>query len=55
MSVFDLLSAIDFAEKLFKHLEKSKERFEVKLMMLNLISRLIGVHKVDYLLSCVVS
>ncbi|XP_062507467.1 protein SDA1 homolog isoform X2 [Corticium candelabrum] len=35
----------DFAEKLFKHLEKSKERFEVKLMMLNLISRLIGVHK----------
>ena len=37
---------IDFAEKLFKQLEKSKDRFEVKVMLLNLISRLIGVHKV---------
>jgi protein SDA1 len=35
----------DFAEKLFKQLEKSKDRFEVKVMILSLISRLIGVHK----------
>ncbi|KAL5012793.1 hypothetical protein ScPMuIL_011344 [Solemya velum] len=35
----------DFSEKLFKQLEKSTERFEVKLMMINLISRLIGVHQ----------
>lgn len=48
LSICALLFArlTDFAEKLFKHLEKSKERFEVKLMILNLISRLIGVHKV---------
>ncbi|XP_072040990.1 protein SDA1 homolog [Amphiura filiformis] len=34
-----------FAEKLFKQLESSTERFEVKLMMMNLVSRLIGVHQ----------
>jgi len=33
-----------FAEKLFKQVESSKERFEVKLMMMNLIARLIGIH-----------
>uniref|UniRef100_A0A4W3HDJ1 Protein SDA1 n=1 Tax=Callorhinchus milii TaxID=7868 RepID=A0A4W3HDJ1_CALMI len=36
----------DFAEKLFKQLESSKERFEVKMMMMNLISRLVGIHEV---------
>lgn len=35
----------DFAEKLFKQLEATTERFEVKLMMMDLISRLIGVHQ----------
>ncbi|KAG1670639.1 Protein SDA1 [Nymphon striatum] len=34
-----------FAEKLYKHVDKMTERFEVKLMVLNLISRLIGVHQ----------
>ena len=38
---------LEFAEKLFHKLEKCKERFEVKLMHLNLISRLIGIHKVS--------
>ncbi|XP_053608072.1 protein SDA1 homolog [Plodia interpunctella] len=33
-----------FAEKLFKQLESSNERFEVKLMTLDVISRLIGLH-----------
>lgn len=33
-----------FAEKLFKQLESSNERFEVKLMHLDVISRLIGLH-----------
>lgn len=33
-----------FAEKLFKQLESSNERFEVKLMLLDVISRLIGLH-----------
>lgn len=37
---------IDFAEKLFKQLEDSKERFEVKIMMMELISRLAGIHEV---------
>ncbi|XP_071477530.1 protein SDA1 homolog [Diadema antillarum] len=36
--------AQDFAERLFKQLEKTTERFEVKLMMINLISRLVGIH-----------
>ncbi|KAK7086656.1 Protein SDA1 [Halocaridina rubra] len=35
----------DMAERLYKRLEKMNERFEVKLMMMNLISRLIGIHK----------
>lgn len=33
-----------FAEKLFKQMEASNERFEVKLMALDVISRLIGLH-----------
>ncbi|XP_022100354.1 protein SDA1 homolog isoform X2 [Acanthaster planci] len=33
------------AEKLFKQLESSNERFEVKLMMINLVSRLVGIHE----------
>ncbi|CAG5124076.1 unnamed protein product [Candidula unifasciata] len=35
----------DFCEKLFQQLEKTTERFEVKLLMIDLISRLIGIHK----------
>lgn len=35
----------DFAEKLLKQLEDSKERFEVKIMMMDLISRLVGIHE----------
>ncbi|XP_067041403.1 protein SDA1 homolog [Acropora muricata] len=34
-----------FSEKLFKQLETCKERFEVKIMMMDLISRLIAVHQ----------
>lgn len=33
-----------FAEKLFKQMESSNERFEVKLMSLDVISKLIGLH-----------
>ncbi|KAI0215847.1 Protein SDA1 [Lamellibrachia satsuma] len=33
------------AEKLFRQLESSNERFEVKLLMMNLVSRLIGIHQ----------
>lgn len=33
------------AEKLFKHLEATNKRFEVKLMTLDVISRLIGLHE----------
>lgn len=33
-----------FAEKLFKQMESSNDRFEVKLMALDVISRLIGLH-----------
>ncbi|XP_039754202.1 protein SDA1 homolog [Pararge aegeria] len=33
-----------FAEKLFKQMESSNERFEVKLMVLDVVSRLIGLH-----------
>ena len=36
----------DFSEKLFKKLEGAKVKFEVRLMMMSLISRLIGVHQV---------
>ncbi|XP_019377870.1 PREDICTED: protein SDA1 homolog [Gavialis gangeticus] len=35
----------DFAEKLLKQLESSKERFEVKMMLMGLISRLVGIHE----------
>lgn len=35
----------DFAEKLLKQLESCKERFEVKMMYMNLISRLVGIHE----------
>uniref|UniRef100_A0A0B8RTR4 Protein SDA1 n=1 Tax=Philothamnus irregularis TaxID=1899461 RepID=A0A0B8RTR4_9SAUR len=35
----------DFAEKLLKNLESSKERFEVKMMLMDLISRLVGIHE----------
>lgn len=35
----------DMAERLYKKLEKMNERFEVKLMTMNLVSRLIGIHK----------
>lgn len=35
----------EFAEKLLKELENSKERFEVKMMLMDLISRLVGIHE----------
>lgn len=35
----------DFSEKLLKQLEDSKERFEVKIMMMELLSRLVGIHE----------
>ncbi|CAH2301491.1 SDA1 homolog [Pelobates cultripes] len=35
----------DFSEKLLKQLESSKERFEVKMMHMDLISRLVGIHE----------
>lgn len=34
----------DFAEKLFKLVETTNEGFEIKLSILDLISRLIGIH-----------
>uniref|UniRef100_A0A4W4GAS2 Protein SDA1 n=1 Tax=Electrophorus electricus TaxID=8005 RepID=A0A4W4GAS2_ELEEL len=34
-----------FAEKLLKQVESCKERFEVKMMMMELISRLVGIHE----------
>ncbi|CAB4027968.1 SDA1 homolog, partial [Paramuricea clavata] len=34
-----------FSEKLFKKLESSTERFEVRVMMMDVIARLIGVHQ----------
>ena len=34
-----------FAEKLFKKVENTNERFEVKLMIMNLIARLVGIHE----------
>ncbi|XP_068222949.1 protein SDA1 homolog [Palaemon carinicauda] len=36
----------DMAERLYRKLEGMNERFEVKLLTMNLISRLIGIHKV---------
>mmetsp|Transcript_16971 Transcript_16971/g.21651 ORF Transcript_16971/g.21651 Transcript_16971/m.21651 type:complete len:658 (-) Transcript_16971:67-2040(-) len=38
---------LGFAEKLFGALKSSTDRFEVKLMMMNLISRLIATHKLQ--------
>lgn len=35
----------DFVERLFRQLESSNERFEVKLLHQDLISRLIGLHQ----------
>lgn len=35
-----------FCERLFRQLEGTTERFEVKLMMADLVSRLIGIHQV---------
>lgn len=35
----------DFAEKLLKQLESCKERFEVRMMLMSLISRLVGTHE----------
>lgn len=43
---FTVSSHSDFSEKLLKQLEESKERFEVKIMMMELISRLVGIHEV---------
>ncbi|CAA0817794.1 ARM repeat superfamily protein [Striga hermonthica] len=40
-----LKDAQGFAEKLFSHLQSSKERFEVKMMMLKVIARTIGLHQ----------
>lgn len=42
----NLLCLLDFAEKLLKQLENCKERFEVKMMLMDLISRLVGIHEV---------
>jgi protein SDA1 len=46
--VFSALNLIydphDFAEKLFKLVETTNEAFEIKLAILDLISRLIGIH-----------
>ncbi|KAG0057398.1 Protein SDA1 [Gryganskiella cystojenkinii] len=38
-----------FTEKLYTHLAGSRERHEVQLMLMNLISRIIGVHKLTVL------
>ena len=40
----------DFSEKLFKEVESTNESFEIKIMMLELIARLIGIHQL-YLLN----
>ena len=34
-----------FAERLFKLVESSREKFEIKLMIMNLIARLVGIHE----------
>jgi len=34
-----------FSEKLFKNLKSSRDHFEIRLMMMNLVSRVIGLHK----------
>ncbi|KAF9195631.1 Protein SDA1 [Haplosporangium sp. Z 11] len=38
-----------FTEKLYTHLASSRERHEVQLMLMNLISRIIGIHKLTIL------
>ncbi|ORX88453.1 SDA1-domain-containing protein, partial [Basidiobolus meristosporus CBS 931.73] len=38
-----------FVEKLFSRLNKASERFEVRLMIMKLIARLIGIHKLIFL------
>ncbi|KAG0359860.1 Protein SDA1 [Gamsiella multidivaricata] len=38
-----------FTEKLYTHLASSRERHEVQLMLMNLISRIIGVHRLTVL------
>ena len=35
------------AEKMFKQLESTNERFEVKIMMMSFVSRLVGIHQVS--------
>jgi protein SDA1 len=40
----------DFSEKLYKEVESTNESFEIKIMMLELIARLIGIHQL-YLLN----
>jgi hypothetical protein len=37
-----------FSEKLFKKLESSTEKFAVRVMMMDLIARLVGVHQVQH-------
>lgn len=46
LSSNDVCDVADFSEKLLKQLESSKERFEVKIMLMELISRLVGIHEV---------
>ena len=43
-ALFLLYDPQDFAEKLFKEVEQTNEGFEIKLMMIELIARLIGIH-----------
>ncbi|XP_057450052.1 uncharacterized protein LOC130741227 [Lotus japonicus] len=40
-----LLDAQGFAEKLFSYLQNCNERFEIKVMIMNLIARTIGLHQ----------
>ncbi|GMH15200.1 hypothetical protein Nepgr_017041 [Nepenthes gracilis] len=40
-----LKDAQGFAEKLFSHLQSCNERFEVKMMMLKVIARIVGLHR----------
>ena len=41
---------LGFCEKLFRQLDSTTERFEVKLLMVDLVSRLIGIHQVNILI-----
>ena len=36
---------LGLAEKMFKQLEATNERFEVKVMLINFIARLVGIHE----------